>query len=438
MKNYLVLLLFIAFLNNAYSQNNGSSGPRYGNDSIKCITNLSTMVEFARIRVYDYALPAWREVFNNCPKASKNIYIYGATIYKYLIDKEKDSIAKQNYIDTLLLVYDTRIKYFNEEGQVLIRKGMDLYTYRPYKREEIYNYLKKGIILSGVRSELNAMVVAFQISGELFKKNVITSDEFDDNYMKFIDILNKLKNANTIDPAIVQTIDIIDKAYLTINPQDCNKVEEINTPKLQAADTNADKLKQIIKILEMSRCTEGNAYFQALTKLYEFEPTSASANVLGKLNFKLQNYQKAQQYYLEAIEKDTNSLTKAQLYYELAAVEFSGLNQYAKAREHALQASELRKNWADPYILIANMYTASKNVCTENNKVPESVYWVAVDKLNYAKSIDPSKTEEINELIKKLAQAFPSKDDLFFQGINIGDSYTVKCWINETTKARAR
>ena len=88
MKN-IIVLLFLTLSGTIFSQTNNSNGPRYGNDSVTCITNLSTMVEFSRIKVYDYALPSWREVFNICPGASKNIYIYGVSIFKSRIEKEQ-------------------------------------------------------------------------------------------------------------------------------------------------------------------------------------------------------------------------------------------------------------------------------------------------------------------------------------------------------------
>ena len=81
------------------------------------------------------------------------------------------------------------------------------------------------------------------------------------------------------------------------------------------------------------------------------------------------------------------------------------------------------------------MYAESADECA-NISLPKSVYWVAVDKFNHAKSIDPSIEDQANKLILTYSNYFPNKEDAFFVGINENDTYTVNCWINETTKAR--
>lgn len=410
---------------------------RYGSDSAQCVANLSTMVEYAKIKVYDYALPAWREVFKACPRASKNIYIYGVNIYKNKIGKETDSRIKSNYIDTLMLIYDNRIKYFGEEGYVKIRKGLDLLYYRPDNIKEIYELLKNGISLSGTKAELNALIACMKISPALLNNNLISNDELTNNYMLFTEILDKLSIANPSDSLILQTKNIIDQVYISILP-DCNKIEELYAPEVAKSEIAGDKLKQIVKLLEMARCIENSIYFNALTKLFDIEPNANIAYILGKMNAKTQNYQKASQYYLWAVENETKQEQVAQIYFDLAALEFSGLNQYAKAREHAFKAAELKKNWEQPYILIASMYASSSGICNGNDLEKSSIFWAAVDKLQYAKSINPSKNDEINELIKLYSQHFPSKEELFFYGYKEGDPYTIKCWINENTKVRSR
>ncbi len=94
----------------------------------------------------------WRWVFLNCPKGTQNTYIDGVKIVSYLIDNAKDPALKDKYIDTLMMVYDQRIKYFGKEGYVLGRKGVDLFTYRPQDTEQIYKDLKKSVELEGDNS----------------------------------------------------------------------------------------------------------------------------------------------------------------------------------------------------------------------------------------------------------------------------------------------
>ena len=100
MKKYILLLsiLFFSCAIKLQAQPNLNIhlDPKYGPDSLsrmECANNLSTMSEFMKINLYDYALPSWKEVFDKCPASSRNIYLYGVRIYRELLAKEKNPKA---------------------------------------------------------------------------------------------------------------------------------------------------------------------------------------------------------------------------------------------------------------------------------------------------------------------------------------------------------
>jgi hypothetical protein len=80
------------------------TGPRYGEDSVNCVLNLSLYREFYRQwrlaggtgTVIEDAIRPWRWVFLNCPLASQNVYIDGVAIVEYLIAKENTPEKKKN------------------------------------------------------------------------------------------------------------------------------------------------------------------------------------------------------------------------------------------------------------------------------------------------------------------------------------------------------
>jgi hypothetical protein len=97
----------------------------------------------------------------------------------------------------------------------------------------------------------------------------------------------------------------------------------------------------------------------------------------------------------------------------------------------------LNPAWGDPYILIGDAYARSKN-CFENEFEKTTIYWAAVDKFMKAKTVDPETEEKANERIDTYPKYFPDVETIFFYSLQEGDSYTVGCWINETTKVRSR
>ncbi|MCI5055894.1 MAG: hypothetical protein MRY83_07280, partial [Flavobacteriales bacterium] len=97
---------------------------------------------------------------------------------------------------------------------------------------------------------------------------------------------------------------------------------------------------------------------------------------------------------------------------------------------------EVNANSGDAYLIIATAYAASAGSCGEDNCTKKAAYWAAVDKCIKAKNVDPSVAEEANKKINSYSAQFPGKEACFFLSITEGSSYTVGCWINETTTAR--
>ena len=106
MKKYI--FLFSAFLSITLSAN-PLVGSKFGSDSVQCVTNISLYREYVKQKNYDDALTPWRKAYALCPKATKNIYIDGAKIYKHLISKNKGVVELQKaYLDSLETLYDNQ------------------------------------------------------------------------------------------------------------------------------------------------------------------------------------------------------------------------------------------------------------------------------------------------------------------------------------------
>lgn len=188
-------LLFIISIYTSYPQDARIYlDPKYGSDSIsriECAANLSMMSEFMKLNQFDYALPSWRKVFDECPASSRNIYLYGVKIYRSEIENEHDPEHRKGLIDTLLLIYDRRIKHFGQEGLVTGRKGIDILKYRPEAIQEAYDCFEKSVSLSGKESEEAVLINYMQTSVHLFRNEKIAEQELIDNYHVISDILNR-------------------------------------------------------------------------------------------------------------------------------------------------------------------------------------------------------------------------------------------------------
>lgn len=122
---------------------------------------------------------------------------------------------------------------------------------------------------------------------------------------------------------------------------------------------------------------------------------------------------------------------------QLAGI-FSNQRNFAKARQAAYDALEFNPNNGEAYILIAQLYASSAaNIFSEPEKAG-LVYLAAVDKLQKARSVDPSVASKANNLINRYSAAFMDTETAFMMGIKAGESVTIPGWIGETTTVRLK
>lgn len=412
---------------------------KYGKDSVQCMMDLSLYREFVKQKNFIEALPGWKKVFSNCPKATKNIYIDGAKIYRYLIKQEKDETVKKKLVDTLMMVYDQRIKYFAQEGKNFARKAVDLYQYDKSRYAESYDIATKSYKILQDQTPVATMLVLFQASLKKFRKKEVEKEQLINDFLKASAVLDKQYNTqqNQVKKDRIKKYQAaLEDLFSKSGAADCETLVSIYLPKFEANKENVDFLKQVLKILNKIGCTENDLYAQAAEALYKQEPSSDAAYSLAKVFLKKQKYSKAAEYYKEAISHADSSDAKADYYFELATIVGGKLGQNEASRSYAYKALSARPNWGAPYLLIGNLYAGSSKDCGEDEFHQRAVYWVAVDKFLKAKAVDPSCASKANKYINKYSDYFPNKETAFFNNVKDGDSFSVGCWINETTKAR--
>lgn len=419
-----------------------SLGQKFGKDSLACVEKLSLYIEDYKLwmegtgndATMKNMINSWRWCFFNCSEASQNIYIHGAKIVKHMISEAKNPEVKNKLIDTLMMVYDQRIKLFNHEGNILGRKGVDLYKLRPESYNEAYKYLKKSVDLLGNESNSAVLVYYFRLTIKRVNDGLDDPSLIVDAYDQISDIIEyNLRNNPSNKTNFENAKGNIEKSFEPYAT--CPDLVRIYTKKFQETPDNIDLLKKITKILSKKECTEDPLYFDATVKLYELEPSPESAYLIGKMYVKKKEYEKAANYLVKS-EKLTDEYERADCFLLLSEV-YRNLDQYSKARSYALKAIEIRPNDGNAYILIGDLYASSAKSCGNNDLTQKTAYWAAVDKYYMAKKVDPEMEEIANNRIETWSKYFPSSEIIFFHDLKEGDSYTVECWINEVTTVRA-
>ena len=414
--------------------------PRFGEDSATCVRNWSLYSEFFRQRNYKAAIDPWRWMFFNCPMATENIYIHGATLVKFMLTNETDPIRQQALVDTLMMVYDQRIQYYSEkEGFIRGRKAVELYQLRPNAVQEHYELSERSIELEGNSAPGDVLVINFHSTVRLAAAGVIDSTAVVENYDRATDIIQYNLVNNPADSTFYiparNNIEAFFEPFAS-----CDNLARVFRPRFNNTPEDPELLERITSMLNRSGCTDNELFYLATRNLHRLNPTAQSAFLMGRMETSQKNYNRAIEYFEEAISLYGENGDKFTTYLLMANIMHQHLRRLPQARAYALRASEIRPNDGRPFILIGEMYASSARDCGDNDLTNNVAFWTAVDKFIQARNVDsdPAIRERATQLINTYSQYFPNVETIFFYGLSEGDTYRVECWINETTRVRSR
>ena len=441
----ILTTLFLILTIVVFGQKGVEDGSRYGKgaDSISCIKNYSLYREYVKQKNYDLALEPWQIVYMECPKGSIRFYIDGIKMIESTIKKTDDQAQKNILIDSMMRIYDKRIKYFGEKGKVLGDKGVDFIKYSEKTVENIqigYDYLKESIQLEKNKSKAPKLLTFMQASNSLFKASALEGGQVVSDYGMVSEIadyviINGKKEKDKKNMAKAKPS--IDQIFENSGAANCDDLIPFYTVKFEKTPKDIEFLKKSISMLRSTKCTDTDFFIKLITKLNSLEPTAKLASELARQSNQKENLEEATRYYKQAIELEVEDVQKAKYYLELGDVA-RRLGDYPQARTYALKSIELDATSGYPYIIIGNIYAASSKSCGEEEFEQKAVYWAAVDKFVKAKSVDPELTDDANKFIEAYRPHFPDNETIFFQRLKEGAAYTVECWINEKTTVRSR
>jgi tetratricopeptide (TPR) repeat protein len=413
-------------------------------DSLKCRDNISLYSEHYGHRNFSMAYEPWREVFLNCPGAQQNTFLRGIVLVRMKYNEETDPVKREAWIDTIMMVYDKRIEYWghtqtSREGLVTGRKAVELSQLRPENVVEINQLTSRAIELEKEKTQADVLLVHMQSLIRLADAGLKGTEDILVAYDEIMNIIDYNLEHNPgdkryYDPAKDQ-INIMFEPFAS-----CENIVRLFTPRFNKNPEDRELLERITNMLSKSDCTEEALFYNATKNLHKLSPDATSAFLMGRLENNSGNYEKAIDYFQEAVNLFEEDSDKFRAYLLMADISFRNLRLFSNARSFALKASELDPENGRPYLLIGEMYAATANECGDDELTSKVAYWAAVDKFTQALNVDkdPAVQERAEQLISTYRQYFPDVETTFMYGLNEGEVYRIECWINEITKVRSR
>jgi tetratricopeptide (TPR) repeat protein len=421
----------------------------HGQDSINCRENLSLMQTSAKAEAFESALGPWNAVYENCPASSKNIYIYGPRIFKALYAGATDEAKKKEYLDKVMEIFDTRLKYFGEDdarGTILAYKTYDYMELMGEKTDQkvIYDWLGEAIDeMKEKMYPLDAYSYFMVASLSEYYKDNSKKNQYITDYFKITGYVDqaiaaaKVANDETSSEYLGMVKEGVVKGFIASGAGDCKTLTEYYADKVEPNKTNKEFLNEVLNALGSVGCNESDLYFTAAEYLHILEPSASAALGLANKSLRDRDYETAVKYYSEAARLETDKKKSSDYMMQLAGI-FSNQRNFARARQAAYDALEYNANNGEAYILIGQLYASSANNIFSESEKAGLVYCAAVDKLQKARAVDPSVAGKANSLINRYSGAYMDTETAFMMGIKAGETVFIPGWIGESTTVRLR
>ena len=415
------------------------TGTRYGKgqDSIDCIRDLSLYQQDYKHKNYDAAIVNWRKVWKNCPTSSVNLAAHGILMYQNFVAKELDQTKKIALVDTLMLVYERgMVLRPQNKGNYLTSMAQDIIRFAdtPENQPKLLKILEETMATEKEKTTAFTYASYMKIVLAQNAAGKLSDEELLEDYTKVSDFITAAIKATSTEE-LARARDMIDESFANSNAASCDNLLKTYGAKFEENKNDAEFLRKLTRMLNKKECTDSKLFEMASEQQYNLNPSPDAAYNMAKLFFKKENFDKAVEYFENAIKSETDPIEKANYNYQLGAIMLTKYSRYADAKKYAVEASKLRPDWGAPYVLLANTY-ANGPKCGEDDFEKQYVYWVVVDKLQRAKAVDSDMANLVNPMISQYSQHFPKKEEAFFRNITEGASISVGCWIGETTKVR--
>jgi len=406
-------------------------------DKLKQGKLISTYKEFFKNDLYDMALESWWTIFNEYPDISEKLYVDGVTMYRHYIAETPEGQAREDKIDTLMLIYDQRMAYFGGEGNILGRKGSDLLRYRSSDRQQVqaaYGMLKRSLEIQGTTCRESVMLNYISAGLILHQAAMIDNNQALEDYFLVTGLLEHEEGNSSRRERIRASIDeMIQKEGIL----SCEGLDLYFGPQFEQNSGDPDLLEKVINSYTFAGCKQSDLYVAASEKLYEIDPGSESAHRLAMLFIGRNDLEKAN-WYLQMAVLDENlaNETRAEWFYELSIVSMA-LGNHCEAINFAREAKSYRNDFGKAYIALGDAFIAARKQLGDDFQ-QQSAYWAAADMYQVAAKVDPALAEESIQKLANCAAQYPSTEDIFFHDLQEGNNYLVSGCIQENTTIRSR
>lgn len=438
MRKLFSLLLFLSVATLSWSQCKTYQWPA---DKAKAEEQLAIYGDAMKQQNYRGAVPGLQWFMKNAPNWNTKLYVDAADVYNKLAAAEKDPAKKQVLVDSLMWVYDERVKICGDEVNVLNRKATYAAVYNGQNKDkagEVLVLFDKVLDISGTNVSDNVLdsYLKMVFANFALLKNK-TEDQVLAHYDKIQTALDakiakyQQENKQADADKLKATKSANDELLTRMVVVDCAFVKKNMEPKFKANPNDLALAKKIFGFMIVGKCTDDPLWVEAGEVVHKLNPEKdyGIAKNLAVKFITSNNLQKATDYAKEAVTLAKTPADKAEALIIVGSIQ-QKQNANTNARETYRQAAAADPTNKEAFEKIGDLY-ATSNEC----KKLESQ---AQDRLIFIAAYDMYAKAGNNQKMANMKANFPSKEDIFLLNWKTGETKSTGCWIGETVTLRTR
>lgn len=368
----------------------------------------------------------------NVPDLNPSIYQNGTKIYDEASKVTTDEAQKRVYQDSVMTLYTKRGEIYNDEAKWIENKAYYAYLYYKDDKDKIADVVADFDRAIEINDGLNTTALYAYYFNAIYRNYAHHSAYSPEEVLeKYNFIQSELDKAEAEGTDVASARGSTEQILAAMELIDCDFIENTMGPKLKADPTNEALANQIFNYSVQYKCYNTNAFLQALEIKHAKEPSFSTSQVIAMRYMQEDDATKAEDMWNQALTLADNNTQKAEAQMELSKI-YAKQGKKASARTAAKEAANLDPSkTSDVYSMIAGMYMNSFNDCKAgNSRVKDySIYIAAYNA--YQKAGDSSG-------MANARSRFPSKEELFTEGMQVGQTINTGCWIGESVTLATR
>jgi tetratricopeptide (TPR) repeat protein len=434
-KLIIVAIVFIGQFIYATGGNETTAEANWGTNPTEAKGYWLRLTQLANQKDYATAYQPCSWLLSNAPELNVDLYKIAAKVYKSKLKTEKTPIVRAGLKDTILFIYDKHISDFNGGARVLNKKGKVAWLYQgrsSANHDELYKLYTDIYTQNGTKTYNSNIYFYFVTAARQYRKGNMTATDLLGLYDELTSDLSNRADAVEVSKKadVTKYLDKIDVELNKFVNVDCDFVMAHYGPNFNTTP-NVALAHKIQDKLNKNKCVDNDLYINTTNYLIENEgPTYANVKTLGNIYLSQGQNDLAYTKYEEALALTQDATAKGNLFMKLAKLNRKS-GKLSKARSNILSAINVDPSLSSTgHNTIAGMYLATAPHLSTGDPIQDRLVYIAAYE-EYKLAGNASKMTETK------AQ-FPSMEEIFVRNLQLGDSMTIKSWINLNVSLQKR